>query len=71
MTDRLCPEWLPIFTRLELIKGKWKPVTFPPNMCRTRDIPEGANFHPSVKARMLTVKDYRPTNEGIIKIQTV
>ena len=71
ITDRLCPEWLPIFTRLELIHGQWKPITFPPNMCRTRDIPEGASFHPSVKARMLTVKDYRPTNEGILKIQTV
>ena len=46
-------------------------MTFPPNMCQTRDIPEGASFHPSVKARMQTVKNYRPTNEGILKIESV
>ena len=40
-------------------------------MCRTRDIPEGASFHPSVKERMLKVKGYRPTNEGILKVQPV
>ncbi|KAI4240994.1 MAG: hypothetical protein LQ352_007523 [Teloschistes flavicans] len=57
-------EYLPIFRRLELIKGQWKHVYFPPNMCGTRDIPEGAHFHPSVKARMQTRKDYRPKNDG-------
>ena len=66
--DCLRPEWLPIFKRLELIHGKWKSITFPPNMCRTRDIPEGADFHPSVRTRMQKRKDYRPTNEGILKI---
>ena len=40
-------------------------------MCGRRDLPEGAEFHPSVKARMLTVKTYRPTNEGILKVQAV
>ena len=68
IADCQCPEWLPIFKRLELIRGQWKPITFPPNMCGRRDIPEGADFHPSVKARMLNVKDYRPTNEGILKV---
>lgn len=57
-------EYLPIFKRLELVKGHWKPTYFPPNMCGYRDIPEGAVFHPSVKARMQTVKDYRPKNDG-------
>ena len=64
LTDCILKEWLPIFKRLELIQGQWKPMYFPPNMCDTRDIPDGADMHPSVKARMRTVKDYRPTNEG-------
>ena len=37
-------------------------------MCGRRDLYEGAEFHPSVKARMLTVKTYRPTNDGILKV---
>ena len=68
LTDCILAEWLPIFKRLELVRGQWKPMYFPPNMCDTRDIPEGAVMHPSVKARMMTVKDYRPTNEGFPKI---
>ena len=60
-------EFLPIFKRLELIKGQWKPMFFPPNMCDTRDIPDGADMHPSVTARMRTVKGYRPKNEGFTK----
>ncbi|KAL8897031.1 MAG: hypothetical protein Q9207_007420 [Kuettlingeria erythrocarpa] len=57
-------EWLPFFKRLELINGEWKSIFFPPNMGGTRDIPDGAEFHPSVKARMQTVKDYCPKNDG-------
>ena len=68
LADCARPEWLPIFKHLELIQGQWKSIVFPPNMCGTRDIPEGADFHPSVKARMLTMKDYRPTNDGILKV---
>ena len=61
-------EYIPIFKRLELIKGEWKEQTFPPNMCGTRDIPEGAEFHPSVRARMQTKEcKYRPTNDGMLK----
>ncbi|CAF9931387.1 MAG: hypothetical protein HETSPECPRED_007855 [Heterodermia speciosa] len=58
-------EYLPIFKRLELIKGKWKSVVFPPNMCGTRDIYDGAEFHPSVKARMASCADYKPKNDGL------
>lgn len=35
---------------------------FPLNMYGTRDIPERADIPPSVKARILTVKDHRPTD---------
>ena len=71
IADCPCPEWLPIFCRPELIRGQWTSVNFPPNMCGRRDIPKGADFDPSVKARMLAVKDYRPTNKGILKLQAV
>lgn len=57
-------EWFPFFKRLELINGQWKPVFFPPNMCGTRDIPKGAVFHDSVRARMLSCSEYRPKNDG-------
>ena len=68
-TDCLCSEYLPIFQRLELIKGEWKSTTYPPNRCGTRDIPKGAVFHPSVKARMLEKEtDYHPKNDGFPKI---
>ena len=68
IADCPCPEWLPIFCRLELIREQWTSVNFPPNMCGRRDIPKGADFDPSVKARMLKAKDYRPTNKGILKL---
>ena len=45
-------EWLPFFKRLELIKNEWRHIYFHPNMAGTRDIPDHADFHPSVKARM-------------------
>ena len=61
-TDNL--EWLPFFKRLELINGEWKSIFFPPNMGGFRDIPENAEFHPSVKARMQTCPEYRPKNDG-------
>ena len=67
LTDRVLIEWLPIFKRLELIQGQWKPLYFPPNMCDTRDIPDGADMHPSVTARMKTVKGYHPKNLGFEK----
>ena len=64
VTDCTCIEWLPIFKRLELVKGQWVPMYYPPNMCDTRDIPEKAIIHPSVEARMEALKDYRPMNQG-------
>jgi hypothetical protein len=42
------PEILPIFTRLELEKGKWVPRHWPPNNGAPRDIPDGAVIHKSV-----------------------
>lgn len=60
-------EWIPLFKRLELINDQWRHIYFPPNMGGTRDIPDGAEFHPSVKARMESCPDYRPRNEGILK----
>ncbi|KAL8926598.1 MAG: hypothetical protein Q9172_001726 [Xanthocarpia lactea] len=58
-------EYLPFFERLELDKdGNWKSQVFPPNLCDTRDIPKGAQYHLSVKARMQACKDYRPKNQG-------
>ncbi|KAL4922483.1 hypothetical protein BDW62DRAFT_172616 [Aspergillus aurantiobrunneus] len=41
-------EVLPIATRLELEKGKWIPRRFPPNFGASRDIPCGADIHPTV-----------------------
>ncbi|KAK2731618.1 hypothetical protein FQN57_003271 [Myotisia sp. PD_48] len=41
-------ELLPLFTRLELEKGKWIPRRFPPNLGAPRDIPNDAVIHPSV-----------------------
>jgi len=41
-------EFLPIFTRLELEKGRWIPRYWPPNLGAPRDIPHGAQIHPSV-----------------------
>ena len=57
-------EYLPFFKRLEMIRGKWVSVTFPPNMGDTRDIPSGAVLHPCVKARMLKTL-YCPKNQGL------
>lgn len=57
-------EFIPFFSRLELVKGKWKSMAFPPNMGGTRDIPKGAVFHDSVKRRMSETR-YRPKNLGI------
>lgn len=57
-------EWLPFFKRLELIRGKWVSITFPPNMGDTRDIPNGAVIHPSVKTRM-SKTSYLPKNLGL------
>lgn len=45
----LLPEFLPIFTRLELEKGQWVPRRLPPNMGAPRDLPHYAVIHPSVK----------------------
>ena len=64
LADSVYEEWLPLFKRLELIKGQWKSIFFPPNMGGTRDIPAGAEFHASVKARLAACKDYRPRNDG-------
>ncbi|KAK8168589.1 hypothetical protein BKA80DRAFT_308310 [Phyllosticta citrichinensis] len=41
-------ECLPLFTRLELERGKWVPRHFPPNFGASRDIPLDAEIHPSV-----------------------
>ncbi|KAL0261285.1 hypothetical protein SLS55_004982 [Diplodia seriata] len=41
-------EIIPIFTRLELEKGKWVPRHWPPNLGAPRDIPEEGVIHPSV-----------------------
>ncbi|KAL6702529.1 hypothetical protein ACN47E_001568 [Coniothyrium glycines] len=41
-------EILPIFTRLELEKGKWVPRYWPPNLGAPRDIPHRASIHKSV-----------------------
>ncbi|EOD47693.1 putative sporulation associated protein [Neofusicoccum parvum] len=41
-------EILPIFTRLELVKGRWKPTYFPPNLGAPRDIPMEGVIHSSV-----------------------
>ncbi|KAJ5320468.1 hypothetical protein N7508_000751 [Penicillium antarcticum] len=41
-------ECLPIFTRLELEKGKWVPRRLPPNLGASRDLPIDAEIHPSV-----------------------
>ncbi|KAL2062511.1 hypothetical protein VTL71DRAFT_6777 [Oculimacula yallundae] len=41
-------ELLPIFNRLELESGKWVPRHWPPNLGAPRDIPHGAEIHPSV-----------------------
>lgn len=41
-------EFLPIFTRLELEKGKWVPRRLPPNMGAPRDLPMDAQIHSSV-----------------------
>ena len=57
-------EFVPFFGRLELVHGRWKSVTFPPNMGGTRDIPKGAVFHDSVRRRM-SETSYRPKNLGI------
>ena len=57
-------ECLPL-QHVELIKGRWKSVRFPPNMGGTRDIPDNATIHPSVPARMKAHRDYRPKNTGL------
>ncbi|KAL8691095.1 MAG: hypothetical protein Q9218_003605 [Villophora microphyllina] len=58
-------EYIPFFSRLELKGKEWKSQVFPPNMCDTRDIPEGATFHESVKQRMQNTElDYHPKNLG-------
>ncbi|KAL8841500.1 MAG: hypothetical protein Q9170_000883 [Blastenia crenularia] len=57
-------EWLPFFKRLELLDGEWESMFFPPHNGGTRDIPENAIFHKSVKQRMLKYPEYRPTNLG-------
>ncbi|PVH81831.1 hypothetical protein DL98DRAFT_623095 [Cadophora sp. DSE1049] len=41
-------ELLPIFNRLELEGGRWVPRHWPPNLGAPRDIPHGAEIHPSV-----------------------
>ncbi|KAK0625617.1 Uncharacterized protein DIS24_g11063 [Lasiodiplodia hormozganensis] len=41
-------EILPIFSRLELEKGKWVPRFWPPNLGAPRDIPVEGELHPSV-----------------------
>ncbi|TAQ86876.1 hypothetical protein B7494_g4791 [Chlorociboria aeruginascens] len=41
-------EILPLFTRLELEKGRWVPRHWPPNLGAPRDIPDGAQIHHSV-----------------------
>lgn len=41
-------EILPIFSRLELEKGKWVPRFWPPNLGAPRDIPTEGVLHPSV-----------------------
>ncbi len=41
-------ELLPIFNRLELESGRWVPRHWPPNLGAPRDIPHGADIHPSV-----------------------
>lgn len=57
-------EHIPFFKRLELIQGKWVSVTYPPNRGQTRDIPDGACFHESVKKRHDKIK-YEPKNDGM------
>ncbi|KAI9888526.1 MAG: hypothetical protein M1814_006860 [Vezdaea aestivalis] len=42
-------EILPLFTRLELENNRWIPRYWPPNLGATRDIPDGAEIHPSVQ----------------------
>lgn len=64
MADILRLEFLPL-RRIELIKGRWKPVFLPPNMGGTRDIPDNATIHPSVIARMKARPHYRPKNQGL------
>ena len=58
------PECLPL-RHVELIKGRWTTVRFPPNMGGTRDIPENATIHPSVRERMENDRHYRPKNKGL------
>ncbi|KAF3762113.1 hypothetical protein M406DRAFT_65880 [Cryphonectria parasitica EP155] len=50
ITYNLCSsaELLPLFTRLELIRGRWIPVRYPPNLGAPRDLPLDAEIHPSV-----------------------
>ncbi|KAI5306175.1 hypothetical protein KEM56_001985 [Ascosphaera pollenicola] len=42
-------EILPIFTRLELVKGKWIPRRLPPNLGTPRDLPDNAVIDSSVR----------------------
>lgn len=56
-------EYIPIFKRKELVKGRWKTVVWPPNMGDTRDMPL-AVLHPSVVSRMRLLPHYRPQNLG-------
>lgn len=60
-------EVLPLFTRLELEKGKWVPRRFPPNLGASRDIPKDGKVHESVgqmiKAGILD-KDSIPKKGG-------
>lgn len=53
-----------MFTRLELIDGKWVPTRFPPNCGLTRDMPFDAKVHKSVYVRKAKDPSYRPKNDN-------
>ncbi|KAH7407997.1 sporulation associated protein [Cadophora sp. MPI-SDFR-AT-0126] len=59
-------ELLPIFNRLELEGGRWVPRHWPPNLGAPRDIPHGAEIHPSVYNlhRAGILKDYQLPKTG-------
>ena len=67
-THIFAAETLPL-ARLELIQynhGRfWQTVHWPPNYGDHRDIPAGAEIHPSVVQRIEQVPGYQPKNQGL------
>ena len=53
-------DYVPLFPRYELEKGKWKLRTFPPNMASARDIPTNALLHASLRYRITDPERKRP-----------